>query len=299
MKLEINANFAWLLAIKRDHHAPLSLSKFTTRFRSRMMLGTCDLVKGVEFAKGVGGNAPAGDVGKTTAARSNNNRGAAGRGFTLIELLVVIAIIAILIALLFPSVASLREKGLAGKCVGNLRAIASAIRLNAADNNGKWVIMDNEIYGSWDKTLRDRGYMDSDKASFCPSWAPKSYAIYQTYGVTWNGLALAPDDQNIITATYPTSSSPRTYFDIKLMAIEKPSKYLLLADSYTTRSYFKPLSQYHIVQGNSGMDEIHLRHNNRANALFADGHVDSLNPAGLREIGWSMAFDKKGSLTNF
>ena len=85
MKLEINANFAWLLAIKRDHHAPLSLSKFTTRFRSRMMLGTCDLVKGVEFAKGVGGNAPAGDVGKTTAARSNNNRGAAGRGFTLID----------------------------------------------------------------------------------------------------------------------------------------------------------------------------------------------------------------------
>jgi len=226
---------------------------------------------------------------------SSNKHGRPGSGFTLTELLVVIAIIVILVALLFPSLSSLRDRGLAAKCVGNLRGIGSAIPLSAADNNGKWLILNSpDGNGTWDKKLRDGGYMDSDKASFCPSFAPKQYGQYQTYGVTWLGVANAPDNQPSIISIRPTGPGTRTFYEINLMAIEKPSKYLLLTDSYTTR--FR--TQYHIVQ-QSGMDEIHLRHNNRANVLFADGHVDALDAKGLKEIGWKMAFDKKGVMTNF
>lgn len=213
--------------------------------------------------------------------------------FTLIELLVIVAILAVLLALLFPALGTFREKGDAAKCAGNLKGLGAAIFLSAGDNNGRWVIQDNELYGTWHKTLRDRGYLSSDAASFCPSFNPKAYASHQTYGVTWNGFANAPDDQNVIT-TRP-ASGPREYYDIKLMNITKPSKFLLMADSFTTR--FK--SQYHIVQGHTGMDEIHLRHRGRANVLFADGHVEALNPEGLREIGWRQAFDAKGAITNF
>jgi prepilin-type N-terminal cleavage/methylation domain-containing protein len=59
------------------------------------------------------------------------------RAFTLIELLVVIAILAILMALMLPTLASAREKGWRTACVCNLRQIGIAIQAYAGDNDGK------------------------------------------------------------------------------------------------------------------------------------------------------------------
>src|ERR1035441_9382316 len=59
------------------------------------------------------------------------------RAFTLIELLVVIAILAILMALLLPSLASAREKGYRTACLSNLRQMSIAIQAYASDNDGK------------------------------------------------------------------------------------------------------------------------------------------------------------------
>lgn len=237
---------------------------------------------------------PVRKVGKKSAnPTSPSTPDPSGTGFTLVELLVAVAIIVILIALLFPALRSVGDKSASAKCAGNLKGLGAAVGVNAAENNGKWLIMD-QMYGSWDKTMRDRGIMDSDKASFCPSAEPKSYGLYQTYGVTWMGVTAVPEDQNVLLYSTNTTGT-RTYYEINMLAISQPAKYLIMADSFTTR--FR--SQYHIVQGNTGMDEIQLRHNGRANVLFADGHVDALDTKGLKQIGWRMAFDKKGVLTNF
>jgi prepilin-type N-terminal cleavage/methylation domain-containing protein len=56
--------------------------------------------------------------------------------FTLVELLVVIAIVAILAALLFPLVGSIRRSASSAISVSNLRNIGTAIVTYAADNNG-------------------------------------------------------------------------------------------------------------------------------------------------------------------
>ena len=54
--------------------------------------------------------------------------------FTLIELLVVVAIIALLIAILLPSLAAARERGRVVVCLSNLRSVGTAIRTYAMEN---------------------------------------------------------------------------------------------------------------------------------------------------------------------
>ena len=58
-------------------------------------------------------------------------------GFTLIELLVVIAIIALLAALLLPTLASVRDRGRRAVCLSNLRQVGLAIQSYAGDNDGR------------------------------------------------------------------------------------------------------------------------------------------------------------------
>lgn len=62
------------------------------------------------------------------------------RAFTLIELLVVVAIIALLLAILLPNLAAAREQGRRAKCLANLKGIASASILYAAEDTRQLVV---------------------------------------------------------------------------------------------------------------------------------------------------------------
>ena len=69
------------------------------------------------------------------------------RAFTLIELLVVIAIIALLMAILMPTLKRAREQGQRAVCLGNLKQLGLASILYADDNDDK--LVSSEAGGTW------------------------------------------------------------------------------------------------------------------------------------------------------
>ncbi|MHC4557717.1 MAG: type II secretion system protein [Planctomycetota bacterium] len=60
------------------------------------------------------------------------------RAFTLIELLVVIAIIALLLAILMPSLRRARDQAKGVTCRNNLKQVGLAFTLYTDDNEGKF-----------------------------------------------------------------------------------------------------------------------------------------------------------------
>ena len=71
---------------------------------------------------------------ETAAGRSNSN------AFTLVELLVVVSIIALLIAILLPSLRKAREQAKLAKCMANMTGLAKAGLVYAADDPGENMI---------------------------------------------------------------------------------------------------------------------------------------------------------------
>jgi prepilin-type N-terminal cleavage/methylation domain-containing protein/prepilin-type processing-associated H-X9-DG protein len=76
--------------------------------------------------------------------------GAAGKGFTLIELLVVIAIIAILAAMLLPSLAKAKASAQQTQCLSNMKQLQVCYHMYVGDNND--FMPPNEASGGDDLT---------------------------------------------------------------------------------------------------------------------------------------------------
>lgn len=182
------------------------------------------------------------------------------RKFTILELLVVISIIAIMAALLLPSLSNVRNKGRASQCANSLRQIAVLSYNYTSDYNdyilGRLFLPDcNANWWAWVLIPGNMWYkLDCPETIKSPGFPLRGYAMNHYF----------------------------MYTTMKIARVKQPSMkgYIVDSEPATTRWGLEIYPDKVPGSEHNALPSL-LRHNKISNILYVDGHV-----AG--ELTWSI-----------
>ena len=220
---------------------------------------------------------------------SNMRRGkpSSCSGFTLIELLVVIAIIAILIAILMPSLQKAKDLADSTICLTNLKIFGTGFQMYATECDGDYPVIwykkpgtpSNDYWHWYSNDLFRHLTMfnktginatDWPKSIFCrkATWANTSKQITHSYSCVRGELGYANNKYYFIRMERLSRPAYTVQMCDGLGAVQAQSggvrydKYDLYGEDFTT-------------DGTHNTNRVAYRHDNNVNILHFDGHAQS------------------------
>ena len=235
------------------------------------------------------------------------------RGFTLIELLVVIAIIAILAALLLPVLNNAKKKAAQSACINNLKQLGVGMEIYTGDSNGifpgialqhggynaaDWIYWrTNTTYPQFEKSpiltaipgtqkpsLRcplDKS--DADRLAQAEADAGNNGPYLFSYSFTGYGIGSYPNltaDPNANLGMSTVYSGAQAYL-FKQAAVRNPTGKLMLVEEVGSLNDSPGSGSGQVINDGRwmpGQDPLTIRHGGKADATFADGHVQAVTP---------------------
>lgn len=229
------------------------------------------------------------------------------KGFTLIELLVVIAIIALLLAILMPSLSRVRAQARAVACMSNIKQWSYCWHMYLDESEGKFP-SGAGASGDWPAMLRPY-YKDRGALTLCPSatkpydeggevpfgawrWQPegggwtnfkdKPGLDYGSYGMN-EFLGDRPGDEYWRHREQKKANNIPMFFDC------------VVWDTWPSHTHAPPQIDG-LVQ-----NEMHLvcinRHNGSISTVFLDLNVRKVGLKELWTLNWHRNFDTEGPWT--
>ena len=197
-----------------------------------------------------------------------------GKGFTLVELLVVISIIALLLAILMPSLQKAREQAKGLACASQTRQMGIALSCYTVDYDNWYPAMSfwwSSVERGKPKGIGIGQYLKDTKNVFlCPSDRDAKYTNKDlSYGYNW--IALQGECSTVLP--------PKR----KATNLSQPSSCVAICDTWDT--YGTRYEGYKSFWVNPTMgtspSRIGDRHRNGANVVWCDGHTSWMNFADL------------------